>query len=173
MLNVRANDQHLALALNPKTIRAARMIVPPACDDGLHVVDGGEVFAGIFDLVKFKLSPHLVQLHRKILRLQGHLKDLTQVADGLALAKRQNRDFLLGIVRRGEEGEPLQVIPMEVSERDDQLVLAMSDRAHVPAEIAQPSSGVNNGDTICFRRGDLKAGGLATQVLEASFTNWG
>ena len=128
--------------------------------------------AGIFDLQKFKLGPHPVQLHRKILRLQGHLKDLPQIADGLAPAERENRDFLLGIVRRGEEREPLHVIPMEVSERNDQVVLVMSDRAHVPAEIAKPSSGVNNGDTICICKRDLKAGGVAAELLEASITNW-
>jgi hypothetical protein len=159
--------------LNPKTIRAARVIVPPTCDRGIHVVDCGEVFAGIFDLQKFKLSPHLIQLHRKILRLQGHLKDLPQIADGLALAEGENGDFLLGIIRRREEGEALQVIPMEVSECDDQFFLAMSDRAHVPPEIAKPSSSVNNGDTICFRGRDLKAGGVATELLETSFTDWG
>src|SRR5262249_36746992 len=37
------------------------------------------MFAGIFDLQKFKLRPHLIQLHRKILRLQRHLKDLPQI----------------------------------------------------------------------------------------------
>jgi len=61
---------------------------------------------------------------------------------------------------------------MEVSERDDQLVLAMSDRAHVPAEIAKPSSGVNNGDTIRILKRDLKAGGVAAELLETSVTDW-
>jgi len=79
---------------------------------------------------------------------------------------------LLGIIRRCEKWETLQVVPMEVSERDDELVLMMSDRAHVPAEIAKPSSGVNNGDTICIRRRDLKAGGVAAELLEASITDW-
>jgi hypothetical protein len=173
MLNVRTNDQHLAVGFNPKTIRAARMIVPLAGDFGVHTIDDGEVFAGIFDLQKLKLGPHPVQLHRKILRLQGHLKDLTQIANGLALTERENRDFLLGIIRRREKWETLQVIPMEMSERDDELVLVMSDGTHVPAEIAKPGSGVNNGDTICIRRRDLKAGGVATELLKASFTDWG
>src|ERR1043166_5609674 len=121
MLNVRANDQYLTLAFNSKTIRASRMIVAPTGDSGVHIVDGGEVFAGVFDLQKFKLGPHLIQLHRKILRLQGHLKDLPQIADALALNQGKNRNFLLGIIRRRKEGEALQGIPMEVSECDDQL----------------------------------------------------
>src|SRR5437879_1854853 len=116
MLNISANDQYLALRLNPKTVRAARMIVPPTGEGGFHIVDAGEVFAGIFDLQKFKLGPHPVQLHRKILRLQGHLKDLPQIADGLAPAKRENRDFLLGIVRRGDVRESQTMIPKVVSE---------------------------------------------------------
>jgi hypothetical protein len=61
---------------------------------------------------------------------------------------------------------------MKVSEHDDQFLLVMSDRAHVPAEIAKPGSSVNNGDTICTRKRDLKAGGVAAEVLEASFTDW-
>src|ERR1043166_9506395 len=113
MLNVRANDQYLTLAFNSKTIRASRMIVAPTGDSGVHIVDGGEVFAGVFDIQKFKLGPHLIQLHRKILRLQRHFEDLPQIADGLTLAEREKRDFLLGIICRGKEGETLQVIPME------------------------------------------------------------
>jgi hypothetical protein len=173
MLNIGADDQHLALALNPKTVRSARMIVPPAGDIGFHIVNAGEVFAGIFDLQKFKLGPHLVQLHRKVLRLQGNLKDLPQIAYRLIPAKRENRDFLLGIICRGEKGETLHVIPMKMSERDDELVLLMmSDRAHVPAEIAKPGSGVNNMDTPRIRKRDLKASGVAAEVLEASITDW-
>src|SRR5215472_9892246 len=171
MLNIRANDEHLAFAFNPKTVRAARVIVPATGDDGFHIVDGGELFAGIFDLQKFKLGAHAVQLHREILRLQGHLEDLTQIADGLALAERENRDFLLGIIRRREKGKPLHVIPMEVSECDDQVVLAMPYRAHVPAEIAESGSSVNDRDTIGIPNRDLKAGGVAAEVLEASITD--
>jgi hypothetical protein len=104
--------------------------------------------------------------------LQGDLKDFPQIADGLIPAERENRDFLLGIIRRGEKGETLDVIPMKVSEPDDELVLMVSDRAHVPAEIAKPSSGVNNGDTICLRKRDLKTGGVAAELLEASITDW-
>src|SRR3954471_1287419 len=115
------------------------------------------MFAGIFDLHKFKVGPHLIQLHRKVLLLQGKLKNLPQIADALVLAKRENRDFLPGIIRRGEKGETLHVIPMKMSERDDELVfLLVADGAHVPAEIAKPSSGVNNMDTPRVRERDLK-----------------
>jgi hypothetical protein len=44
--------------------------------------------------------------------LQGDLKDFPQIADGLVLIGRENRDFLRGIIRRGEKGETLDMIPM-------------------------------------------------------------
>jgi len=173
MLNIRANDKHLALALNPKTVRAARVIVSLGGDFGFHIVDAGEMFAGIFDLHKVKLGPHLIQLHREVLRLQGNLKDLPQIADALVLAKRENGDFLPGVVRRGEKGETLHVIPMKMSERDDELVfLLVADGAHVSAEIAKPSSGVNNMDPPRIGDRDLKTGGVAAELLEASVTDW-
>ena len=129
------------------------------------------MFAGVFDLQKFKLGPHSVQLHRKVLRLHGDLEDFSQIADGLVPAQREDRDFLLGIVRLGKKGEPLDVIPMKVSEGDDDLVLVVSDRAHVPAEIAEPRSGVNNGDIIRICECELKTGGVATELLEARITD--
>src|ERR1700751_415542 len=172
MLDIRANHQHLAAALNPKPVRAARVIVPLAGDLGFHIVDAGEVFAGIFHLQKFKLSPHLVQLHRKVLRLQRHLKNLAEIANSLAPTERENGDFLLGIIGRSEKRKTLQVIPMKVSERDDQFLLLMSDRAHVPPEIAKPGSGVDDGDTIWIGRRDLKTGGVAAEMLKAGFTDW-
>jgi hypothetical protein len=61
---------------------------------------------------------------------------------------------------------------MKVSERDDQLILAMPDGVHVPAEIAKPGSRVNNGDLICLRKRDLEARCVATKMLEASITDW-
>jgi hypothetical protein len=104
--------------------------------------------------------------------LHGDFKDFPQIADGLVPAEREYRDFLLGIIRLGEKGETLDVIPMKVSEPDDQLLLVVSDRAQVPAEIAKTGSGVNNGDTIGIRECDLKTGGVAAELLEASITDW-
>jgi hypothetical protein len=97
MLDIRANNQHLAAALNPKIIRAARMIVPATGDFGFDIVNGREVFAGLFNLQKFQLSAHSVQLHRKVLSLHGDLEDFPQIADGLVPAKREKGDFLVGI----------------------------------------------------------------------------
>jgi hypothetical protein len=79
---------------------------------------------------------------------------------------------LPGIIGRGEKGETLHVIPMKMSERDDELVLLlMSDCAHVSSEIAKPGSSVNNMDTPRIRKRDLKAGSVAAESLEASITD--
>jgi hypothetical protein len=176
MLNIRANDQYLAIAFNPTSIRSTWVVVPLSGDGGLHIVDAGEVFAGIhasiFDLQKFKLGPHPVQLHRKVLRLQRDFEDFPQIADGLVPAEREYRDFLLGIIRRGEKGKTLDVIPMKVSEPDDKLVLIVSDGAQVPTKVAKPRSGVNNGNTIRIRERDLKTGGVAAELLKARITDW-
>jgi hypothetical protein len=61
---------------------------------------------------------------------------------------------------------------MEVSERDDQLVLAMADRAHVTAEITEPGSGVDYRNAIRILKRDLKTGGVTAELLEASITDW-
>src|SRR6266700_4862645 len=39
MLDIRANDEHFAISLDPETIRSAWMVVPLSGDDGYHIVD--------------------------------------------------------------------------------------------------------------------------------------
>ena len=127
--------------------------------------------AGIFDLQKFELRAHAVQLHGKVLRLERNLENFPQIADGLAFAEREDRDFLFGIIGRCEKGKSLHVIPMKMSERDDELVLLMSDRAQIATEIAKPGSGVHDGNTICIGECDLKTSGVAAELLEASIAD--
>src|ERR1044071_6392354 len=107
MLNIGANDEHFAVAFNAETISPSGVIVPATGDNDFLLVDVGEVFAGVFYLQKFKLRPHAIQLHRKVLRLERDLEDLPQIANGLAFAERENRDFLVGIVSRGEKRKSL------------------------------------------------------------------
>jgi hypothetical protein len=47
----------------------------------------------------------------------------------------------------------------------------MPDRAHVPAEITEPRSGVDDGDAIGVSERDLKAGRVAAELLKASITH--
>ena len=39
MLNIRANDEHFAVSLDPETIRSAGMVVPLRGDYGWHIVE--------------------------------------------------------------------------------------------------------------------------------------
>jgi hypothetical protein len=47
----------------------------------------------------------------------------------------------------------------------------MPDRAHVPAEITEPRSGVDDGDAIGVSERDLKAGRVTAELLKASITH--
>jgi len=57
MLDIRADDEHLPISLDPVTIRSAGMVMPLSGDDGVYIVDAGEVFAGISDLQEFEIGP--------------------------------------------------------------------------------------------------------------------
>jgi len=65
-------------------------------------------------------------------------ENLPQIADCLIQAERQQRDFLPGIIRRGKERKALNVVPVKVRERDDDLVLLMADGAKVSARFRNP-----------------------------------
>src|SRR5206468_3984606 len=133
MLDIRANDEHFPISLDPETIRSAGMIVPLSGDYGFHIVDAGEVFSGISDLQELEIGPHMIQLHREIFRLHLDFENLPQILDCLVPAKRQERNFLFGIISRGKERKALDVVPVKVRERDTDLLLLMADGAKVSA----------------------------------------
>ena len=167
MLDIGANDQHLALALDPKSIRSARVIVPLESNFGIHVSDTAEMFARIYDFEKLKLGAHPVQLHGKVLGLHRDLENMPQVANALVLIGGENGDLLVRIVGRAEKGEALDMIPVKVRKRDNDIFLVMSDRAQVAAEIAQPGSGVNNRDPVRIPDRKLETGGVTAELLKA------
>src|SRR5213082_4062140 len=86
MLDVYANDEHLSISLDPETIRSAGMVMPLSGDDGVYIVDAGEVFAGISDLQELEICAHVIQLHRVILRLHLDFENLPQIANRLVPA---------------------------------------------------------------------------------------
>ena len=153
MLDVRANDEHFAASLDPETVRSARMVVPLSGDYGFHIVDAGEMFAGISDLQELEISSHVIQLDREIFRLHLDFENLPQITDCLIPAECQECDFLFGIISRGKEREALDVVPVKVRERDTDLLLLVTDGAKVSAQISQSRAGVNDGDLV--RIGDL------------------
>ena len=171
MLDIRADDEHFAVSLNPETIRSTGMIVPLSGYYGFHIVDAGEVFGGISDLQELEIGPHVIQLHREIFRLHLDFENLPQIADCLVPAQRQERDFLPGIISRGKERKALDVVPMKVCEHDTDLVLLVADGAEISAQISQSRACVNNSDTVRIGEGDLQAGGVTAELLETSITD--
>src|SRR5204863_8298957 len=103
MLDIRANDEDFSISLDPKTICSTGMVVPLRGDNGFHIVDAGKVFAGISDLQELEIGPHVIQLHREIFRLHLDFENLSQIANCLVPADRQERDFLPWIISRGKE----------------------------------------------------------------------
>src|SRR5438094_6976538 len=171
MLDIRANDKHFSISLDPETIRSAWMIVPLSGDYGFHIVDAGEVFAGISNLQELEIGSHVIQLHREIFHLHLDFENLPQIADCLISAERQQRDFLPGIVSRGKEREALNVVPVKVRERDDDLVLLMADGAKVSAQISQSRARVNDDDSVRIGEGDLQAGGVTAELLKTGIAD--
>src|SRR5881396_4117890 len=119
MLDIRANDEHFPISLDPETIRSAGMVVPLSGDYGFHIVDAGEVFAGISDLQELESGAHVIQLHREIFRLHLDFENLPQISNCLVQAERQERDFLARIISLGKKRKTLDVVPVKVRERDD------------------------------------------------------
>jgi hypothetical protein len=135
MLDIRANDEHFPISLDPETIRSAGMVVPLSGDYGFHIVDASEVFVGISDLQELEIGPHVIQLHREIFSLHLDFENLPQILNCLVPAERQERNFLPGIISRGKERKALDVVPVKVRERDNDLFLLVADGANVSAQV--------------------------------------
>src|SRR6267143_6269085 len=171
MLDIRANDEHFAAPLNPETIRSAGMVVPLGGDYGFHIIDAGEVFAGISDLQELEIGPHVIQLHREIFSLHLDFENLPQIPNCLVPAERQERNFLPGIISRGKERKALDVVPVKVRERDNDLFLLVADGAKVSAQISQSRARVNDGDAVRIGERDLQAGGVAAELLKTGIAD--
>src|SRR5437762_13569472 len=103
------------------------MVMSLSGDNGVYIVDLGEVFAGISDLQELEIGPHVIQLHREILRLHLDFENLPQIANRLVPAERQERDFLPGIISRRKKRKALNVVPVKEGERDNDLILLVAD----------------------------------------------
>ena len=169
MLDIRANDEHFAVSLNPETIRSSGMVVPLSGNNGWHIAEGGEVAAGISNLQELEIGSHTIQLDREIFRLHLDFENLPQIGDCLVAAECQECDFLLGIISRGKERKALDMVPVKVRERDTDLLLLVADGAKVSAQISQSRAGVNDGDLV--RIDDLQAGRVAAELLKTGIAD--
>ena len=138
---------------------------------GFHIVDAGEVFAGISDLQELEVGTHVIQLDREIFGLHLDFENLPQIANCLVPAERQQRDFLPCIISRSKERKALDVVPMKVRERDNDLFLLVADIAHVSAQISQSRACVNDGDAVRIGECDLEAGGIAAELLKTGIAD--
>ncbi len=171
MLDIHANGEHPSISLDPETVRSAGMVMSLSGDNGVYIVDLGEVFAGISDLQELEIGPHVIQLHREILRLHLDFENLPQIANRLAPAERQERDFLPGIISRRKERKALDVVPVKVGERDKNLFLLVADGEKVSAQISQTRARVKNSDAVGIGERDLQAGGVAAEFLKTGIAN--
>src|SRR6266850_2940691 len=169
MLDIRANDEDFPISLDPETIRSAGMVVPLSGDHGFHIVDAGEVIAGVSDLQELEIGSHVIQLHGEIFRLHLDFENLPQIGDCLVAAECQECDFLFGIISRGKERKALDVVPVKVRERDTDLLLLVADGAKVSAQISQSRASVNDGDLV--RIGDLQARRVAAELLKTGIAD--
>jgi hypothetical protein len=171
MLDIGANDQHFPISLDPETIRSAGMVVPLSGHYRVHIINPGEVFAGISNLQELEIGPHVIQLDREIFHLHLDFENLPQIGDCLVAAERQERDFLFGIISRGKERKALDVVPVKVRERDNDLFLLVADGAKVSAQISQSRARVNDGDAVRVCERDLQARGVATELLKTGIAD--
>ena len=171
MLDIGANDKHFPISLDPETIRSAGMVVPLSGDYGFHIVDASEVFAGISDLQELEIGPHVIQLYREIFSLHLDFKNLPQIPNCLIPAERQERNLLPGIISRGKERKALDVVPVKVRERDNDLFLLVADGAKVSTQISQSRARVNDGDAVRIGKRDLQAGGVAAKLLKTGIAD--
>src|SRR5213592_1683900 len=171
MLDIRTNDEHFPVSLDPETVRSAGMVVSLSGDYSFYIVDASEVFAGISDLQELEIGPHVIQLHREIFGLHLDLENLPQITNCLVPAERQERDFLTGIISRSKEPEALDVVPVKVRERDTDLFLLVADGAKVSTQISQSRARVNDDDAVRIGERDLQAGGVTAESLKAGIAD--
>src|SRR5438045_9322062 len=103
MLDICANDKHLATSLDPKAIRSAGMVMPLSGNHSFNIVHGGEMLAGIRDLQELEICPHVIQLDREILGLHLNLENLPQVVECLVPAERARVDVLTWAKHRQQQ----------------------------------------------------------------------
>ena len=171
VLDIYANDENFAVTLNPETVRSTGMVVPLSADHGVHIVNAGEVLAGIGDLQELEIGPHVIQLHWEILRLHLNFENLPQIGNCLAPAERQERNFLPGIIRWSKERKALDMIPVKVRERDDDLVLLVAHGAEVFAKVSQSRARVDDSNAVRIGEHDLQTGGVAAELLKIRIAN--
>src|SRR4030095_7862011 len=101
-------------------------------------------------LQKLEISSHVIQLDREIFSLHLDFENLPQISNCLIPTERDERDFLPWIISRGKERKALNVVPVKMRERDNDLFLLVTDGAKVSAQVSQSRPRINDGDAVCI-----------------------
>jgi hypothetical protein len=99
------------------------------------------------------------------------LENLPQISNCLVPAERQERDFLPWIISRGKERKALDVVPVKVRERDNDLFLLVTDGAKVSSQISQSRARVNDRDPVRIGERDLQARGVTAELLKTGIAD--
>jgi hypothetical protein len=98
-------------------------------------------------------------------------KNASQIRDLSAFSQRQHVDFLFGIKSRRKEGKALNMVPMKVSETDEDFILLMAGGDESFAQVSDSGSGIDDGNASRIRKRDLKTSGVSAKFLECGITN--
>src|SRR5581483_9038545 len=109
---VRGIDEHPVLGLEAESQAALGMIQPRRLDANA----GFHIEASVFDIAELAPRAHLVKIHRKVGRLHLLRHDLFQA--GLAAGRVKVKLAVGALVERAEEGDALDVIPVEVGDKN-------------------------------------------------------
>jgi hypothetical protein len=98
-------------------------------------------------------------------------KNASQIRDLSAFSQRQHVDFLFGIKSRRKEGKALNMVPMKVSETDEDFILLMAGGDESFAQVSDSGSGIDDGNVSRIRKRDLKTRCVPAKFLEFGITN--
>ena len=121
---------------------------------------------------KFKIRTHIAELHRKILTLHGHGENPLQIVNRALAPQRKQRNLLSLDISGLEEGQPLNVIPMEVGKRDDNGLLSKSFISHdFLTKTPDSCAGIDYPDIYRVIRCNENAAGAPAELVVLSSAN--
>ena len=121
---------------------------------------------------ELEVGSHIAELHREILALHGHGKDAFQIIDRPVTAQREHRDLPTLDVGRFKEWKSLNVIPVEMSESDDDGSITQGIVPHdVASQLPYSSPCVDDADIRRVVRSNHNAAGTSAELVEVRSIN--
>jgi hypothetical protein len=137
--------------------------------DNDRMREKANVFIGHDEL---KAGSHVSQLHRKVFALHGDRKNPFKVVDRTIATEGEERDLAAFDVGRFKKGKSLDVVPMEVRERNDNGLMPKDGILHdMASELAYSRPGIDDPDVDGVSGSDEDATGTSTIFVELSSAN--